>query len=126
MAYVIGLITKEEEIALVRRGWKVEDAPKELIDPDSPYDETRMKMFWIDTGVWDIMTGPDWDTDVPENWRDNLTPGDEVMWNDPDEGKCSGAYTITDIKPSEDMKAAVFCLRNEEGSETEAFGHELS
>ena len=25
-----------------------------------------------------------------ESWRENLQTGDEVYWNDPDEGACSG------------------------------------
>jgi len=99
------------------------------------------------------------DPDLDENWKARLQSGDEVTWNDPDEGKCSGVYKIVDVKifgPEEecpncrcgtlgledgrlvcrgecghsfgspDMDDAVFSLRNDEGSEVEAFGRELS
>ena len=51
-----------------------------------------------------------------------LKPGDEVTWTDPDGGLCSGIYKVTECQPEEN----VYHLRNEAGSETEAYGHELS
>jgi len=45
----------------------------------------------------------------------------EVYWTDPDDGLCSGWYTIRTFISEE-----IVLLTNEEGSEVEAFVHELS
>jgi hypothetical protein len=61
MAYIVGILFEKEEIELINRGWKIEDAPKELIADGHEYDSGRMRMVWVDTSMFDIMNGPDWD-----------------------------------------------------------------
>lgn len=55
--------------------------------------------------------------------------GDEVFWNDPDQGLSSGIYTIEAIL-TENGKllhgSDVCFLKNDAGSEAEVFAHELS
>jgi len=63
--------------------------------------------------------------EVGEDWREHLKPGDEVTWNDPDDGKCSGVYKVTSIEEA-GPSGPIYHLRNEEGSEVDAFEHELS
>lgn len=53
--------------------------------------------------------------------RKNLQIGDEVYWNDPDDGMCSGVFKIVEF-----INDTVVLLRNDSGSETEAFLNELS
>lgn len=65
MAYIVGLLTKEEEQELARRGWDVEPAPTELIDPDDEEIRDRMKMVWVDTNMFDVMNGADWEGTKP-------------------------------------------------------------
>ena len=65
MAYIIGLVSPDEEKELEARGWEVED-PRELVIPaeeDEPeeYPGERMRMVWVDNDMLDIMSGPDWD-----------------------------------------------------------------
>jgi hypothetical protein len=62
MAYVIGLLTPEEEAELDRRGWEIEEAPKELVPTDpSPGPGHRMAMVWVDQDMFNVMDGPDWE-----------------------------------------------------------------
>lgn len=62
MAYVIGLLSPEEETELVRRGWELEDAPAQLIPEDMELkDRGRMKMVWVDSSMFEVMNGPDWE-----------------------------------------------------------------
>ena len=59
----------------------------------------------------------------------NLKPGDEVFWNDPDEGISSGKYKIlliSTISGFIESKDSVLLLVNEHGSETEVYASELS
>jgi hypothetical protein len=60
MAYIIGLLTEEEEKQLKVRGWEVEEAPKELADKDAQA-AGRMRMIWVDANMYSVMTGPDWE-----------------------------------------------------------------
>jgi len=46
--------------------------------------------------------------------------GDEVYWNDPDEGKCSGVYKIKEFR---DLTVVVLGL--DDGTEVEAFFDEV-
>jgi hypothetical protein len=50
--------------------------------------------------------------------------GDEVYWNDPDDGACSGIYKVIDI--NDDFSRYVYLLRDSKGNETQAFEFELS
>jgi hypothetical protein len=45
--------------------------------------------------------------------------GDEVFWHDPDDELCSGHYIVQAVVGD------IYRLRNDAGSETEAFEHEL-
>jgi len=51
----------------------------------------------------------------------DLREGDEVYWNDPDNGICSGIYKIKEF-----LSAEILLIENEQGSEVEVFRHELS
>lgn len=51
---------------------------------------------------------------------DQLHPGDEVYWNDPDDGVSSGHYTVLG------RHGDILYLKNLDGSEVEVFAHELS
>ena len=62
MAYVAGLLSAEELTELESRGWEFEDCPVQLIPQDLPIeDHGRMKMVWVDAGMFDVMSGPDWE-----------------------------------------------------------------
>jgi len=60
MAYIVGLLTPEEKTELERRGWKLEVPPVELRagEPD-------MWMVWVDTDMFDVMNGADWEGSTP-------------------------------------------------------------
>jgi len=61
MAYIVGLLTLDEQKKLINRGWELEDGPTEL-KPDSEIpDEYNFLMCWVDSSMFDIMNGPDWD-----------------------------------------------------------------
>jgi len=63
MAYIVGLLTKDEADQLEARGWKLESPPAGLIPDDMPLeDRGRMKMVFVDASMFEIMSGPDWDT----------------------------------------------------------------
>lgn len=51
-----------------------------------------------------------------------LHSGDEVTWNDPDEGRCSRTGTILEII----IKGDIVCITWSDGSTTECFARELS
>jgi hypothetical protein len=62
MAYIIGLLSDQEEAELKRRGWTVEQAPK--VDFDTGMTSNfpgSMRMVWVDQDMFKIMDGPDWD-----------------------------------------------------------------
>lgn len=62
-------------------------------------------------------------------WAETLSTGDEVWWNDPDCGKSSGYYLITNLLVDEDAPLAedtVVELRNAAGSHAEVYVSELS
>lgn len=66
MAYIIGLLSPEEEAELKRRGWTVELAPNVDFDTgNSSHLPHRMRMVWIDQDMFTIMDGPDWDKGSP-------------------------------------------------------------
>jgi len=50
VAYIIGLLTVEEEKKLAARGWEVEPAPAALIDAECEGPE-RMRMVWVDSSI---------------------------------------------------------------------------
>lgn len=51
-----------------------------------------------------------------------LNPGDQVWWNDPDEGKCSRRYTIGQIEFIGDI---IRIVDREDNSVLECFSKEL-
>jgi len=58
-----------------------------------------------------------------------LNVGDEVFWNDPDQGISSGIYKIHAIHTESGKllhSSDVCFLKNDAGSEAEVFAHELS
>lgn len=62
MAYIIGLLSDQEEAELRRRGWTVEPAPKVDFDTGQTSNFPRsMRMVWVDQDMFKIMDGPDWD-----------------------------------------------------------------
>ena len=46
--------------------------------------------------------------------------GDEVFWNDPDEGTCSGYGKVTEVN------GEIYSIKKNDGGELEAFEHELT
>ena len=72
MAYIVGLLTEEEERVLKARGWDLEAAPRELVPRDPPTfapDDypSRFRMVWVDASMFQIMIGPDWDKRTADN-----------------------------------------------------------
>ena len=59
MAYIIGLIDKKEKKELERRGWEMEEPPKELI-PKMKTPGKKMWMVWVDSSMFEVMNGEDW------------------------------------------------------------------
>ncbi len=53
---------------------------------------------------------------------EQLHNGDEVFWNDPDDGACSRHITIQAIAVS----GEVVVITGKDGSDLECFAHELS
>lgn len=84
MAYIIGLVTPEEEAELTRRGWEVEPAPGVDFDTGTAWRyPNRMRMVWVDQDMFKIMDGPDWDKGDPEKQGEGRI-GDtrcELWWN---------------------------------------------
>lgn len=63
MAYIVGIVSQEERRKLETAGWEFEDAPAQLIPEDMPISERGdFKMVWIDASMFEIMTGPEWET----------------------------------------------------------------
>jgi hypothetical protein len=62
MAYVIGITTEAERRELKLRGWDIEPAPESLL-PDEPLEPgQQMVKVFVDTDLFTVMSGPDWDT----------------------------------------------------------------
>lgn len=56
------------------------------------------------------------------NQVSELHPGDEVFWNDPDEGSCSRIIKIQSIR----VNGEIVILTDEDGSTLECFADELA
>jgi len=52
----------------------------------------------------------------------NLQNGDEVFWEDPDDGLTSRSITIQSVE----IKGDVVCIYGKDGDELECFANELS
>ena len=61
MAYIVGLISRKEAMTLAKRGWELEDGPKELAPDNYDKEENQFLACWIDASMYDIMSGPDWE-----------------------------------------------------------------
>ena len=72
MAFIAGFATKTEIAELTRRGWEVEPAEKyNLVGDGEGFlmeeptheapEETQAVVVWVDSSMFDIMSGPDWD-----------------------------------------------------------------
>lgn len=65
MAYIIGLLSETEQEELERRGWQIEACPpvqSESISNPLPGGDGRiMKMCWVDSDMFQVMTGSDWE-----------------------------------------------------------------
>jgi len=61
MAYIIGMVDEEELAALNAAGWEDEDPPAELLRGVESDDDNRLRMFWVDSDVYSIMSGPGWE-----------------------------------------------------------------
>jgi len=62
MAYIVGHLTEDEEVELIRRGWQIEPAPEVDFDTGarSCSPKARMRMVWVDNDMFAVMNGPDW------------------------------------------------------------------
>jgi len=61
MAWIIGLVTNEELEKLRDIGWEDEDPPEELTpDEESGDSHTHTRAFFVDSNVFEVMTGADW------------------------------------------------------------------
>ena len=59
----------------------------------------------------------------PDDWRRHLHTGDEVTWNDPDEGRCTRTGIICEIRYiGGDIASIMFT----DGWQSEVFLRELS
>jgi hypothetical protein len=59
---------------------------------------------------------------VRVSWLEDLSRGDRVKWNDPDQGTCSGRGCITSIESdsaSVENTETIICLRMDDGGEVE-------
>ncbi len=62
MAYLIGLLSDEEQTELISRGWELEKPPLELTPhPSQIPANMELKMIFVDATMFDIMNGPDWE-----------------------------------------------------------------
>lgn len=61
MAWIIGLVTREELQKLREIGWEDFDPPSDL-KPDEEESGSNMvtRAFFVDSSVYEVMTGPDW------------------------------------------------------------------
>jgi len=55
-----------------------------------------------------------------------LHNGDEVYWNDPDEGLCSKYIVIRHITLMDETDDPIICITSNDGDDLECFAHELS
>lgn len=68
MAYIVGFVNEEERKELERRGWCVEEAADyNLLGDDGdhlmhePHAGYEAVVIFVDTDVFKVMDGPDWD-----------------------------------------------------------------
>jgi len=61
MAYIIGLLSRAEAEELEQRGWRLEDPPKDLEPESALGDGESFRMVWVDSSMFEVMSGPDWE-----------------------------------------------------------------
>lgn len=66
MAYICGLTTEKERKILLHRGWDIEKCPAELIPLDDNINPDDFVMVWVDSSLFEVMSGPDWDKFLSE------------------------------------------------------------
>lgn len=66
MAWITGTVSKEELEELVARGWEPEEAPPQMTEGAELEDGDKICMFYVDSDVFALMSGPDWDTSRKE------------------------------------------------------------
>jgi hypothetical protein len=65
MAFIIGWVSEREAEELKKRGWGLEEPPEELKHcNNSP--EFRYVMVYVNTDLFQIMNGPDWEGHDPD------------------------------------------------------------
>lgn len=72
MAWVIGVVTEEELQDLRSRGWRDEDAAGMLPDDVATGSQKQflVRAFFVDSDLYTIMTGPDWEGPVMRKARE--------------------------------------------------------
>jgi len=60
MAWITGLVNKKELAFLRRIGWKDEDPPESLTEEEIANSGLVTRSFFVDSDVFEIMTGPGW------------------------------------------------------------------
>lgn len=66
MAYILGLVTKEEKATLKKRGWVLEKFPKKVLEhfgENDGYLGLEMVGYYVDEDLFKVMSGPGWDTE---------------------------------------------------------------
>ena len=76
-------------------------------------------LFATQDHAWSFLMGKAYENLEPDE-SCSFKVGDEVFWEDPDNGACSGFYTIRRIT------GEIFFITNLAGSEVEVFAHEIS
>lgn len=92
-------------------------------------EETRHSSLPMSTGQDARWVPVEWHIQNSDEWLATLAPGSQVWWNDPDCGISSGYYVIQDVLVEEDSpitNETMLVLKNEAGSSSEVFAHELS
>lgn len=106
----------------------------DLASADRLQSETNAAQFLVvnpDAEVWPLERAEEFgDFDPRYEHLYALQVGDEVFWTDPDNGLSSGVYHVTRIATEtggvEGLRGdTIIALRNEAGSEVEAFLSEL-
>ena len=61
MAWIVGLVSRDELVALRAAGWEDDAPPAGLRPPgETEADELVTRAFFVDSDVYTIMSGADW------------------------------------------------------------------
>lgn len=78
MAWIIGLVSEDERKKLLDAGWEDCDPPHGMLDEDEVRgieSEFVARAFYVDSDVFEIMTGPGWEPLGSDEEDDTLVPG---------------------------------------------------